>query len=464
MSEAIIAYLGGGSADWAVKLMRDLAGEPGLTGSLRLYDIDRPAAETNLELGRRVFRHPDARTTFEVSLADTPAEALDRANIVVLSIEPGPTACRYADLEIPARHGILQTVGDTVGPGGLLRGWRAVPTFIQYAREIAAHAPDAWVINYTNPMTLCTAALYHGFPGIKAVGCCHEVIGTRESLSEFLSSRIDGERIPAESITIEVAGINHFTLASDIHAGEIDVVALLRDFAAQPESMADLTQNALTRIENEKWFDSDNRIALEFLRTFGAYGAAGDRHLAEFVPFFLRSEAELHRYGVVLTPYSWRLRRFTERKDRDPIKEAESLEPSGEEGVQMIRALLGGSPLRTNVNLPNRGQIPWLPTGHPVETYGEVTTDSIVPETPVPLPGPVREMQRHAATVQDLTLKACLSRDEEALLQALMLDPLVRLPVDEARLMLGEMLESMEKTIRDDPIHRSLSNTLAAHP
>ena len=174
MSHAVIAYIGGGSADWAVKLMRDLAREPEFSGILRLYDIDRPAAVTNLELGRRIFAHPDAKASFEVSIAETPAAALGGADIVVLSIEPGPTTCRYADLEIPAKHGILQPVGDTVGPGGLLRAWRAVPTFIEYARRIAQYAPHAWVINYTNPMTLCTAALYRGFPKIKAVGCCHE--------------------------------------------------------------------------------------------------------------------------------------------------------------------------------------------------------------------------------------------------------------------------------------------------
>ena len=230
----------------------------------------------------------------------------------------------------------------------------------------------------------------------------------------------------------------------------------LRGFIEEPDSFPDLTTRALERVRNEEWFHSDHKIALEFLRTFGAYGVAGDRHLAEFVPWFLRSESDLHRYGVVATPYSWRIRRFQERLKRDPSREAESLEASGEEGVRMIRALLGGTVLRTNVNLPNSGQVPWLEPGHPVETYAEVSGNTITPEAAGRLPPVVCEIQRRVVAVQQLTFEAAISRDTELLLQALLMDPLVHLPTTETRIMLDEMLDAASAAIRNDPLYSSL--------
>jgi alpha-galactosidase/6-phospho-beta-glucosidase family protein len=444
MIEARICHVGGGGALWAVTLMRDLALEPGLGGELRLYDIDHEAAKVNQRLGEALFAHPEARSRFEVTVADTASEALSGTDIVVMSIEPGPVECRFADLVIPARRGIIQTVGDSVGPGGIARAWRAVPTFLDYAKLIATHAPEAWVINHTNPLTICTAALYHGFPGIKAVGCCHEVLGSRNELMEFMSNRgIDRPETSAE-IHVEVTGLNHFTFATRITYADIDLVDELRRFASEPASRKDLTARARERMEQEAWFDNDHRIALEFLRTCGAFGMAGDRHLAEFVPWFLQNEADLNRYGVIVTPYEWRKRRDDERALRNPAEEAETLARSEEEGVPMFHALLGGPVFRTNVNVPNSGQIDWLPPGHPVETFAAISSDSVVPERPAPLPDSIREVQRRAAAVQEITLQASIERDRAMLLEAMLLDPLVNLSLSDTSQMLDDMLDHIE--------------------
>lgn len=444
MKPVTICYIGGGSQEWAVKLMRDLALEEGLSGTLRLYDIDRAAVQTNLTLGKKLFANPGVKGKFDITLKAELSEALDGADIVVLSIEPGATELRYADLEIPEKYGVEQTVGDTTGPGGILRAWRAIPTFVDFGRQIARHAPNAWIINYTNPMTLCTAAIYEGFSKAKCVGCCHEVPEMQRHMARFVQERDLGAVDDPHQIDIDVAGINHFTFASRIAWNGMDLLEELRRFAGEPESAQDLTARAEERRDRRSWFESDHRIALDFLRRFDAYGFAGDRHLAEFVPWYLTSESELHRHGVIKTPYWWRKEKNESRRERDPEAEARVLATSGEEGSEIIRALSGGDEVRTNVNLPNRGQISWLPLGHPVETYGIVRRDTIVPETPTPLPVGLQELTRRAATVQQLTLQATLESDRRKLLEALLVDPLVMLPVSKAAAMLDEMLAYLE--------------------
>ena len=131
--EIKIAYIGGGSRAWAKHLMTDLALTPELAGELRLYDIDMRAAQANEKVAADIFGHKDALTKFRVRAVKTPKEALQGADFVVMSIEPGPIGLRYSDLEIPAKYGILQPVGDSTGPGGICRALRTIPTYTDYA-------------------------------------------------------------------------------------------------------------------------------------------------------------------------------------------------------------------------------------------------------------------------------------------------------------------------------------------
>ena len=282
-TEISIAYIGGGSREWAPKLMSDLALCGQLTGELRLYDIDVEAARANTEVAARIFGHELARTTFEVRAVQEAETALRGADFVVLSIEPGPVTMRYADLEIPAKYGILQPVGDTTGPGGILRALRAVPIYQEYAGLIAAICPNAWVINYTNPMTVCTAALYAAAPAIKAFGCCHEVLGTQQRLAGWVSDWF-GVPVPdRKAISLDIIGVNHFTFATSASWEGHDLFARLRSEMEGEGFFSDRSEAARGRKREQKWFESDGLIACDFLRRFGVLGAAGDRHLAEFV-------------------------------------------------------------------------------------------------------------------------------------------------------------------------------------
>ncbi len=432
-----IAYIGGGSRAWAPHLMSDLALSPSLAGEVALYDIDREAAAANVAVGRSIFGHPDAQSHFSVEAVERLADALDGAAFVILSIEPGPITLRFADLEIPRRYGILQTVGDTTGPGGLLRALRTIPIYETFAHQIMESCPRAWIVNYTNPMSLCTAALYAAEPAIKAFGCCHEVFGTQERLAKLVSAWFSAPAPDRREIRLDIAGVNHFTFASSASWNGADLFPRLREMIAQPDFFADHSEQALARRSAERWFESDGLVAFDFLRRFGVLGAAGDRHLAEFVPWYLPSEESLHRWGIVLTPYEWRVRRMASLSRRDPDA---PLTSSGEEGVQQIQALLGLAPLVTNVNLPNRGQIPGLPPGAVVETYALLDSDRIRPVVASPLPPAIEGRVRRIAEIQGMTLMAARARDRELALQALLSDPLVRIPTDRAAEMFDEML------------------------
>ena len=448
-SDIKIAYIGGGSRNWARHVMTDLALCEHLTGEIALYDIDYGAALANVERAAAIYSHPDAKTTFKVIARRSAAEALKGADFVFLSILPGPMQMFANDLDIPAKYGILQTVGDTTGPGGISRSLRTVPIYLDYAHQIMKHCPDAWVINYTNPMTLCTSAFYAAEPDIRAFGCCHEVFGTQHMLTWVVQEHLDVPRPKRREIKTDVAGVNHFTFAPAARWNGIDLYPLLQERIEREGFWDDATEWALEQKARGNWFHSLARIALDFFRRFGVLGAAGDRHLAEFVPWYLVSEENLHRYGVILTPSSYRLGTWKPQRDT-PAQASEGekdrrttgLRPSGEEGVAQVLALLGVEPLDTNVNLPNIGQISDLPRGAVVETNAQFRKNSLSPVVPRPLPAPVLSLVRRAVDVQQMTLEAAIRKDKDLAFQALLNDPLCRIPVDKAWDMFCELLEA----------------------
>ena len=207
-----IAYIGGGSRGWAWTFMTDLALEEKLSGTIRLYDIDRQAAENNAVIGNHISERKEAVGKWNYVVKDSLKDALDGVDFVVISILPGTFDEMEADVHMPERLGIYQSVGDTAGPGGIIRALRTLPMFAEIAEAVKKHSPDAWVINYTNPMSLCVKVLYHVFPEIKAFGCCHEVFGTQDLLRRILKYEgyVD-ELVDRHDININVLGINHFT-------------------------------------------------------------------------------------------------------------------------------------------------------------------------------------------------------------------------------------------------------------
>jgi alpha-galactosidase len=287
-------------------------------------------------------------------------------------------------------------------------------------------------------MTLCTAALYAAYPAIKAFGCCHEVFGTQWHLANLVERWFNVPKPVRQEIVLDINGINHFTFATAAHWQGVDLFPHLRKEISRPGFFRDRTREAQKRKRDGQWFHGHAIIGLDLMARFGVLGAAGDRHLAEFVPWYLSTEAALHRWGEVLTPYSYRLKRARESQAR--FKLPKKLEGSNEEAVPQLLAVLGLGALDTNVNLPNVGQNPDLPFGAVVESYAQLRRDSVKPVVSGALPPVLAGHLRRLAENQQVILEAALECDKDLAFQALLNDPLVHLPTDAAWTMFNQML------------------------
>lgn len=449
VQEIKIAYIGGGSRGWAWKLMADLALEPNLSGKVDLYDIDFEAAHDNEIIGNKLSARSEARGNWKYRAVRILEEAIGGADFIVISIQPGTFKEMASDVHLPERYGIYQPVGDTVGPGGLIRALRTIPIYQEFALKIKEHAPDAWVINYTNPMSLCTRTLYRVFPEIKAFGCCHEVFNTQDLLIKMLEDRLGLKGLSRDEIRVNVLGINHFTWFDSASFRGIDLFSIYREYVAE---------NYESGIEGEgekNWrndvFSSAQRVKFDFFKRYGLIAAAGDRHLAEFVPsaWYLKDPETVRGWKFRLTTVDDRIQRQEEReiKRKRMIsgEEEVELEASGEEGVRQIKALLGLGDLVTNVNLPNRGQMLEMPLDAVVETNALFARDRIQPVVAGALPPEVQQLAVRHVWNQETILKAALAKDKEKAFRAFINDPLVTIEPQKAQELFEQMLSNTKE-------------------
>ncbi len=422
-----IAYIGGGSRGWAWGFMMDLASDPDICGTVRLYDIDRAAAEANRVIGEKVSAHPDAQSQWRYEVADTLEAALKGADFCVISILPGTFDEMRSDVHAPEALGVWQSVGDTVGPGGFVRGLRAIPMLREIGLAVRDHAPEAWVINYTNPMSLCIAALYDAHPGIRAFGCCHEVFGTQKLMAAMLRDMAGVEGVQRQDIRVNVQGINHFTWFDAASFRGTDLFPMFEAFCDKYH------ETGFSDGPDDNWmnsvFDCAHRVKFDLFRRYGLIAAAGDRHLAEFMPRYLASPEVAHGWMFGLTPVDWRTQDLQRRLRRSAAlvsgKERILIAKSGEEGHLLMKALLGLSDLVSNVNLPNRGQIENLPLGSIVETNALFRHGEIRPVLAGPMKGDVQVLVMRHALNQKNTLRAAVDCDYQLALAAFMNDPMM---------------------------------------
>ncbi len=444
VSDINIAYIGGGSREWAWGLMSDLALEGQLSGSIRLYDIDHEAAYANEIIGNRILNDKNTKGEWHYKAVSTLEQALLGADFVFISILPGTFEEMKSDVHTPEKYGIYQSVGDSAGPGGLIRALRAIPMFVEIAEAIKMYAPGAWVINYTNPMTLCTGTLYEVFPQIRAFGCCHEVFAAQELLVKMLKDMNGLEGLHREDIRVNVLGINHFTWIDKATCDGMDLIPLFGKFAAKYyESGFECPGTD----DPEFYFESGKRVQFDLFRRYGTMSASGDRHAAEFCPpWYLKDPNTVAEWKFSLTPVSYRIKDRLEKieKGKRLVSGAESivLKPSGEEGVLQVKALLGLGDLFTNVNLPNRGQIKGLPEGSVVETNAVFSKNSVTPVFAGKMPERVDSLVLRQVYNQKTILEADLRKDKDLAFAAFANDPLVTLSIRDAEKLFGEMLRN----------------------
>ena len=432
VSDIQIAYIGGGSRGWAWTFMTDLAMESRISGTIRLYDIDRGAAEANAIIGNRQKQREEVSGKWDYVVKDTLQEALSGADFVVISILPKTFNEMEADVHMPERLGIYQSVGDTAGPGGMMRALRTLPMFMEFGEAIKKYCPEAWVINYTNPMTLCVKTLYQVFPQIKAFGCCHEVFGTQKVLASIASQELWCDSIDRRDVHVNVLGINHFTWFDYASYKGIDLFPVYRKYI-------DVHYEEGYEEKDNHWMNSTfacaHRVKMDLFKRYGLIAAAGDRHLAEFMPGdeYLKDPETVAGWKFGLTTVAWRkedLQKRLERSRRLVSGEEElKLEPTGEEGILLIKALCGLERVVSNVNIPNAGhQIANLPENAVVETNAVFERDAIRPVLAGSVPEQVRQLIIPHLENHDRIMQVVLgdNRDVDLVVEAFQNDPLVK--------------------------------------
>ncbi len=442
-----IAYIGGGSRGWAWKLMSDLALEQSLSGTVYLYDIDYAAAQNNEIIGNRIPQYHPEYDNFRYIATPDVKEALQGADFVVLSILPGTFEEMESDVHAPEQYGIYQAVGDTVGLGGIFRGLRTLPIYEKYALLIKEYCPKAWVINYTNPMTTCMDMLYKAFPEIKAVGCCHEVFGTQDLFINMLEDMKGITGVTREDIKVNVIGINHFTWLTEAKYKGMDLFPLYRAFC---EKYKETGYSKVHANENwmNKYFETNQKVKMDIFLRYGYIAAAGDRHLAEFCPgnWYMKNPETVAKWGFALTPVSFRKDRamgqIAQSRRLAAGEEAFEISPSGEKGVAQMKALLGLQDLITNVNIPNRGQIPNLPLGAVVETNAVFTTDSVTPVFAGEMPPALLGLTSRTVENQQLVVQAACEKCFEPAFKAFVNEVSNDLDLWESRELFEKMVEN----------------------
>ena len=446
-----IAYIGGGSRGWAWTFMSELALENDVSGDVYLYDIDYDAAKKNEIIGNKFSASKDANSIWKYKASKTIEEALDGADFVIISILPGTFKEMQSDVHLPEKYGIYQSVGDTAGPGGILRAMRTVPMFEYIAEQIKEYCPKAWVINYTNPMTICVKTLYRVFPEIKAYGCCHEVFGTQKLIMHMLKEEFGIENISRNEIKVNPVSVNHFTWITEATYKGMDLFPIYRSYIEKhPDGVPS------DKPIDDNWFNltagkTCEKVKFDLFKRYGYIAAAGDRHLAEFCEgkWYLESPEKVDAMGFALTPVAARLQDLELR-----LKKSERLlngeeEPeiyvTGEEGVNQIRALLGLCDLVTNANIPNVGQIPNLPLGAVVETNVVFRADKVRPVMAGEIPKEIYSLVSRACGEQEALDEAIAERNIEKIFQIFANDALVTCSMEDARKLFDEMLQNTKE-------------------
>ena len=446
-----IAYIGGGSRGWAWGLMSDLASCGEISGDVFLYDIDLEAAKHNEIIGNYYKDCKEARSKWRYHAVPEIATALTDADFVIISILPGTFDEMESDVHTPEKYGIYQSVGDTTGPGGIVRAMRTIPMYEEIAEHIKTYCPSAWVISYTNPMTLCVKTLYRVFPEIKAFGCCHEVFGTQEALRLALKD-ICGIEVSEEersSMQVNPVGVNHFTWFTKAQYRDIDLFRVYQNFV-EKYAETGWWENADKNWMNNS-FASAERVKMDLFRRYGWIAAAGDRHLAEFCngKWYLNDPKTVEIWRFNLTSVAWRKEDLKERlaKSRRLCSGEQKVEiqKTGEEGVNQIKALLGLGDLVTNVNIPNLGLIPNLPLGAVVETNAAFRADSVIPVMAGNIPVEIHSLISRICTEQEQVSAAIAKRDISTIFNAFAADPLVTCSYEDAKVLFKEMVLNTRK-------------------
>ncbi|SNT60539.1 alpha-galactosidase [Asanoa hainanensis] len=393
-----IVFLGAGSVVFTRELLVDILGFPELADArIVLHDIDPERLATASALAGRVASAYGVRPSIVATL-DRRA-ALDGADFVVNSIQVGMYAATRVDFDVPARFGLRQTIGDTIGIGGIFRGLRTFPVLAGIAADMAELCPDAWLLNYTNPMAMNVTYLARIAPRLRVLGLCHSVYWTVRGLCEIVD-------VPFDDVRFESAGVNHQAWILRWERDGVDLYPLL-DAAIDRDP------------------ELRRRVRVDMYRRLGYYPTETSEHSAEYVPWYLHHDAEIERLRIPVGEYlavsEANLAEYAAtRAGTAPI---DLTKYTTEYAPQVIHSMVTGTPRRIVANVANDGLIGNLPAGFAVEVPTTVDGAGARPSPVGLLPPQLAAVNRPYVSVGELTVEAALRGDPRLVRQAAMVDP-----------------------------------------
>jgi len=443
MTRRKVTLVGGGSYTWGPTLIKDLLLKEGL-GQVDYYllDINLEAAEMMKAYGEKANAKFGTDCQFMATTDEN--EAFEGTDFVIITISTGGLEAMRHDLEIPEKHRIYHTVGDTCGPGGWARAMRNIPVLVEMARKIECLSPDAVVINYSNPMAVLTDAICRTTQ-LKTVGLCHGLFSNYRVLQAIFD--LESE----DQIKCRVAGVNHFFWMLDLTInGRPGYPQLYEKMAGRnfAELISDIHADAMG-------FSSNMWVAGELLEQIGYLTYVGDRHTSEFFPHYLTgSEENLKRYKLVRTSIHDRMEGVSARKEwiQDLLdgKKAIPDTPSRESAADIIHSFVTGREFVDVMNVPNIGQVENLAHGAVVETLGIINALGFTPLSAGPLPPKVLDLVLPHSENQVRLLGGMLNHDRDQVYAALVHDPLCSHLTYPERLQMGrELLEANRDLVPD---------------
>jgi alpha-galactosidase len=417
-----IAFVGAGSVVFTKNLLTDILSFPELRGTtIALHDIDAERLETagmmarwtseQLGAGAKVEEHPDLRG------------ALEGADFVINMVQIGMHGATLLDFEIPKKYGLKQTIGDSMGIGGIFRGLRTIPFVLDLAGVMRVFCPEALLMNYTNPMSTLMEALYTARPEIDSVGLCHSVPLTAREIASYIG-------VDHEQLLYECAGINHIAWMTRLEVEGEDAYPML--FAA---------------LEDPEVYAKD-KVRFELLRSFGYFVTESSEHNAEYTPYFLKHDDTIERYDLPVDEYVRRSEKnlvaYAETRQKLLDGEDFPLERSVEYGSLIIHSFVTGDARAVYGNVENTGLITNFPDGCCVEVPILVDGTGLHPCHVGDLPPQCAATCAPHTAVQNLTVRAALEGRRDHVHHAAMLDrhaPSV-LSLDGIAAMVDELIEA----------------------
>ncbi|MEP3055715.1 alpha-glucosidase/alpha-galactosidase [Ascidiaceihabitans sp.] len=436
-----ITFIGAGSTIFMKNIVGDALLTPALADShFALMDIDADRLAESEMVARSMIK--TLGTGAKVTTHTDRREALAGANFVVTAFQVGGyDPCTITDFDIPKAYGLRQTIADTLGVGGIMRGLRTVPVLWGVAEDMMQLCPNATLLQYVNPMAINTWALAERFPRLKQVGLCHSVQNTVHEMAHDLE-------IPQADIRYKVAGVNHVAFFTRLEQDMGDTMRDLYPLLRQGYASGALPKPPLLMPR------CANKVRYEVMDQLGYFCTESSEHLAEYVPWFIKEGREdlIEDFSIPLDEYPTRcIEQVANWKEQAKALQTDSdtdggieVAKSHEFASELMNAIVTNQPYELYGNLPNTGQIPQLPMGAAVETPCMATSNGIQPTVVTDIPPQLVALMRTQINVQELTVRALVDENPEHIYHAAMMDPHTAAELDlrQIRAMVDDLLKA----------------------